>query len=161
MILKAIQTFTSELPKLELGDIATRANRLLSWTSAAEQALVPVGSHLRNWWRWCTQKAQVAYRRFLDFIIQDRESGLPLDILLSAWQQIDSWMRSKLWDSVPSVIRDWVQMQARQGKIDETHIIVYWVYKQFGPGSADEQIAINANILNPHVYSIQDQHKWN
>ena len=44
-------------------------------------------------------------------------------------------------------------MRARQGKIDETHIITYWVYKQFGPGSADEHIAINASILNPHVCS--------
>jgi hypothetical protein len=63
MILKAIQTFLSDLPKLELGDVATRATRLLSWKTAIEQALVPVGSIMRNWWRWCLLKAGVAYSR--------------------------------------------------------------------------------------------------
>ena len=62
-------------------------------------------------------------------------------------------MRPKLLDSVPGQIKEWVDMRARQGKIDETHIIIFWVVKQFGPGSVEEQVAINANILNPHVCS--------
>ncbi len=153
MILKAIQTFLNDLPKLELGDVATRATRLLSWKSAVEQALVPVGSQMRSWWRWCLQKAGVAHRRFLAASIQERESIVPSDAMPGAWEQIDSWMRPKLLDSVPGVIRDWVNMRARQGKIDETHVIIFWVVKQFGPGSVEEQVAINNNILNPHVCS--------
>ena len=149
MILKAIQTFLSDMPKLPLGDVATRATRLLGWKTAIEQALIPVGTHMCDWWRWCLKKAQVAYRQFLAASIQDRESILPLDTLPSAWKQIDSWMRPKLLDSVPGQIKEWVDMRARQGKIDETHIIIFWVVKQFGPGSVEEQVAINANILNP------------
>ena len=68
-----------------------------------------------------------------------------------AWEQLDSWMRPKLLDAVPSVIREWVSMRARQGRTDESHIIVFWVVKQFGPGNAEEQVALNGNILNPHV----------
>ena len=45
MILKAIQTFLNEMPKIQLGDVATRATRLLGWKSAVELALIPVGYH--------------------------------------------------------------------------------------------------------------------
>jgi len=62
-------------------------------------------------------------------------------------------MRPKLLEAVPAVIREWVAMRGRNGKIDQTHLIIFWVVKQFGPGSAEEQIAINNNILNPHVCS--------
>jgi len=153
MILKAIQTFLSDLPKLELGDMASRATRLLSWKSAMEQALVPVGAHLRDWWKWCLHKAGVAHKQFLAAPIHTRESIMPLDTLPSAWVQIDSWMRPRLLEAVPSVIREWVSMRGRNGKVDETHLIIFWVVKQFGPGSAEEQVAINNNILNPHVCS--------
>ena len=153
MIMKAIQTYLSDMPKLELGDMATRATRLHSWKTAIHQALLPVGSHMRNWWNWCLQKAGVAYKRFLSAELCDREKIFPQDLMPSAWEQIDSWMRPKLLDSVPSVVREWVNMRARQGKIDDTHVILFWVVKQFGPGSADEQVAINGNILNPHVCS--------
>jgi hypothetical protein len=90
MILKAIQTFLNDLPKLELGDVATRATRLLTWKATVEQALIPTGNHLRSWWRWCLQSAHVAYRRFLKASIQERESILPLDLLPTEWEQIDS-----------------------------------------------------------------------
>ena len=70
-----------------------------------------------------------------------------------AWTQLDSWMRPKLFESIPSLIRDWITMRARQGYSDASHVIVLYVIKQFAPGNADEQIAVNANILNPHCCS--------
>ena len=53
MLLKAIEAFVKELPKLELGEVSTRANRLLSWKVAVEQAVSPAGPHLKAWWKWC------------------------------------------------------------------------------------------------------------
>ena len=49
--LKSIQTFVTEFPKLELGDQATRASRLISWRAAVEQADNSAGPHLIQ---WCT-----------------------------------------------------------------------------------------------------------
>ena len=62
-------------------------------------------------------------------------------------------MRPKLFESIPSQIRDWITQRARQGYSDASHVIVFYVIKQFAPGNADEQIAVNANILNPHCCS--------
>ena len=71
----------------------------------------------------------------------------------AGWEQIDSWMRPKVLEAMPKVIQDMVTMRSRQGKIDATHVILFWVVKQFGPGSIDEKIAINHNIQNPSVCS--------
>ena len=106
MIMKAIQTFLNVMPKLELGEVATRATRLLTWKSTVEQALIPIGNTLRLWWRWCLNSANVAYKRFLKATLQERESILPLDKLPDAWDQIDSWMRPKLMDAIPSTTRE-------------------------------------------------------
>ena len=42
MLLKAIDTFIKAIPKLELGDIGTRANRLLTWKVSVGQMIIPV-----------------------------------------------------------------------------------------------------------------------
>jgi len=89
MIMKSIQQFLSDVPKLELGDIATRAIRLLAWKANFEQVLIPVGSTVRNWWRWCMQKAAAAHKRFLAATLQDRESVMPLDKMPQVWEQVD------------------------------------------------------------------------
>ena len=151
MMLKMIQTFLIDMPKLELGDIATRATRLISWIANVTQTLIPVGPVIRNWWRWCLEKASSAHKRFMVACLQDRESVMPTEVMPQAWEQIDSWMRPKVLDTLPSVVKDIVSMRSRQGKIDETHVILFWVVNQFGPGSIEEQIAINNNVLNPHV----------
>ena len=151
MIMKSIQTFLSEVPKLELGDVATRATRLLAWKANFEQVLIPVGPTVRNWWRWCIKKAAEAHKRFLAATLQDRESVTPLDRMPQVWEQVDSWMRPKILEAVPGVIRELVNMRSRQGQIDDTHVILFWLVKQFGPGSIEEQIAVNNNIVNPHA----------
>ena len=42
MLLKAITAFVGELPKLELGDSASRASRLQTWRGAVNQAVQPL-----------------------------------------------------------------------------------------------------------------------
>jgi len=153
MILKMIQTFLIELPKIQLGDVSTRANRLIAWKTEIDQALVPIGTHMRNWWRWCMTQAQKTYTRFLAASIQERESVMPSLPMPEIWVQIDSWMRTKLPESIPKDIKDWIDQRARQGHVDMTHVIIFFVVRMFGPGSAEEKIAVNASVLNPHACS--------
>ena len=153
MILKGITIFLRDLPNLELGDVVTRAIRVISWKCTVNQALIPVGLHLCRRWNWILQTTNVAYQWFLKASIQDRESTLPADHLPMAWEQIDSWMRSKLLEAIPLHTRDWVNLRSRQGCIDGSHVIIFYVLKQFGPGGAEEQVALYNNIINPHVCS--------
>ena len=125
MILKGIQTFLTDFPKLELGDVATRATRLISWKSSVSQALKPTGPQTHSWWLWILQKAMVAYQRFIKASIQDRESIFPADLLPTAWEQLDSWMRPKLLEAIPAQIRDWVNSRTRLGCVDGSHVITF------------------------------------
>ena len=49
MLLKLIQTYVNDLPKLEMGDLATRPSRLISWKTGINLALNPLGSLAMDW----------------------------------------------------------------------------------------------------------------
>ena len=127
----------TELPKLELGDVGTRASRLLTWKVAVEQTIAPVGAHAMSWWKWCLQQAEKTYRIFLRASVHEREAILPREILPAAWQQIDSWMRPKLLEATPTNIKEWVTMRQKQCQVDASHVILYHLMKTFAPGSAE------------------------
>ena len=153
MILKSIDIHLKELPKLELGDIATRATRLTTWKIQVEQMMTPAGPHLKAWWKWIVQKAMIAYGAFMKANIHVRESIIPLDSLPTVWEQIDSWIKPRLLAAVPKDINDWVFQRARQGVTDDSHVVLFYIMKKFAPGGADEKIHLNNSILNPQVCS--------
>ena len=106
MLLKMMDTFLKELPRLEMGDASNRAHRLLTWKVAVQQQIAPVGLRLKTWWKWCIEQAETTYDVFLQTSIYDREGIVPC----AAWEQIESWMRPKLIDCLPKDIREWVNM---------------------------------------------------
>ena len=118
-----------------------------------DQAIVPAGPHLSQWWEWCVQQAKSTYRVFIKTKIQGREAIFPTTRMPTVWGQIDSWMRPKLLEASPKDIKEWVNMRARQGKVDESHVIVFYLMKAFAPGSPEEKVQLNNSVLNPHVCS--------
>ena len=62
-------------------------------------------------------------------------------------------MRPKLLEASPKDVKEWVNMRARQGTIDDSHVIVFYLMKLFGPGSPDEKVQLLAIVLNPNVCS--------
>ena len=73
MLMKSIQAFVPEFPKLEMGDTASRANRLKSWRTAVTHAINPAGPHLIQWWTWCLHEADNSHEIFLKTPISQRE----------------------------------------------------------------------------------------
>ena len=71
----------------------------------------------------------------------------------SAWHQIEAWLRPRILDALPRDTREWVQARARQGKVDATHVLLFYLMKSFAPGGADEKVQLIASVLNPHVCS--------
>ncbi len=69
------------------------------------------------------------------------------------WEQIDSWIRPKILEAMPALVKDWVAARGRQGKVDETHIVLYYAIKVCGPGSCEEKVQLSNDILNPNVCS--------
>ena len=43
--------------------------------------------------------------------------------------------------------------RARQGQIDATHVILFYLLKAFAPGGADEKVQLSNTILNPATCS--------
>jgi len=124
MLMKTLQTFVSDLPKLDMGDLATRANRLLLWKSAVELALAPAGPTLKAWWKWVSVEAETTYQLFLQSSIHEREALVPTIAMPGAWDQLDSWMRPKLIDAAPKEVKDWVSMRSRLGQVDASHVVL-------------------------------------
>ena len=153
MILKIIQSVIKQFPTLTLADPSTRATRFLSWRASIQLQLVSAGTHLSAWWNWCESKAQKAHKAFVAASIHDRESILPEEGMPINWQQIDSWLRPRLIEVCPGDVKDWVNMRARQNKVDDTHVVLFYLYKQFAPGGADEKVQIDQSIRNPQVCS--------
>jgi len=153
MIMKSIQMYLSAFPKIDMGDVSTRASRLVTWKTTVLQTLIPCGKTLSEWWRWCLEQAAVAYKVYLSASIRERESILPTQAMPVAWTQIDSWLRPKFLDAVPADVKSWVHQRAMKGQHDETHVLLFWVFKLFSPGSADEKITLEAAVRNPAVCS--------
>ena len=153
MILKAIQAFIPELPKIEMGDPATRASRLLAWSVAVRQMITPAGAHLSQWWEWCYQRAEEAYKQVLLASVQTREAILPQHPMPPAWMQLEAWMRPRVLSTIPKDIQTWVDMRARQGKVDTTEKLIFYLMKTFAPGGAEDKINLQNAILNPNACS--------
>ena len=125
MIMKGTQTFLTDLPKLEMGDQATRPSRSISWKSNINQALNPVGAVVKSWWRWILQRAEASHKQSVSSSIQDRESVYPTDDLPEAWTQVDSWLEPKLLEAIPATTRDLVESRARVGCVDGSHLVLF------------------------------------
>ena len=104
--MKTLQAFVYDnFPKLELGDVATRASRLHSWRVKVTQAIHPAGPHLRSWWKWVQQEAEDTYTVFLVTPLMTRESVIPTALVPEPWLQLGSWMRPKMLEVLPKYVR--------------------------------------------------------
>ena len=114
MLLKSIQTFVSELPKLDMGEAGSRASRFHGWRVQVEQTLNPAGPQILQWWRWCLRHAEAAHKVFLQTSMHQRECVMPSAVLPAPWLQLEAWVRPKLLDALPKELREWVNLRARQ-----------------------------------------------
>ena len=102
MLLKLIQAYLPNcLPKLEMGELATRPNRLISWRQQVVPALKPVGPLALDWWQWIIQQAESTHVRFVQSSIQDRESVVPIVFLPLRYASVDAWLQPKLLEAIP------------------------------------------------------------
>ena len=69
------------------------------------------------------------------------------------WAQLESWMRPKILQVLTKDIRDWVNMRARQNVIDPSHVLVFYLMKNFAPGGAEEKVQLTNSIMNPNACS--------
>ena len=126
---------------------------MLQWKTAVVQAIHPVGPTLLNWWKWCLREAESTYKVFLTTPLATREALVPTSATPAVWLQVEAWIRPKLLDSVTKDIKDWVTSRARQGLVDPTHAILFYVLKTFAPGGAEERVHLLAAIENPNCCS--------
>ena len=130
MLLKLIAVYLpSGLPKLEMGELATRPLRLISWKQQIVTALNPVGSLALHWWQWVIQAAERAHVRFVAAHIQDRESVVPTDVMPGKYSEVDAWLKPKLMEAIPAQTRSIIDSRARIGCVEGTHLVMFWVLK--------------------------------
>ena len=151
MVLKTLQSLVPELPKLEPGDPATRARRFQQWLLRVGLALQPAGTHVTSWWQWCINSAEEAHKVFVQTPLHQREHVTPTDSLPPQHSTVECWMRPKILQCLPKAQLDWVELRAQAGTVDPCHVLIFYAYKLFSPGSPDEKDALIKRILNPNV----------
>ena len=150
MLLKLIQTYLSNgFPKLEIGELATRPARLVSWKQNIVTALKPMGSLAIEWWQWIVQQAEATHARFVKAPMAERNSIVPNVLLPLRFASVDAWLHPKLLDAIPGQTRSLVESRARIGVVDQSHLVMFWVFKQFVPGGVDEQLAVMQSVRGP------------
>ena len=76
MVLKTVHK-VGGFPKLELGDVATRATGLIQWFRQMRRSLEPAGNTAILWWQWACNSANAAHRVFLVTALDQRGTVLP------------------------------------------------------------------------------------
>ena len=64
---------------------------------------------------------------------------------------IESWMRPRILACLPKGTKEWVELRAQAGSPDPSHLLVYYLYKLFAPGSPNDKDALLKRALNPSV----------
>ena len=95
------------------------------------------------------QKAELAHQRFAASSIQDRESVVPIDVMPGRYSEVDAWLKPKLMEAIPAQTRSHIDSRARIGCVDQSHLVIFWVLKQFMPGGPEEQPALIQQVRNP------------
>ena len=150
MLLKLIQTYLANgFPKLEIGELATRPARLVSWRQNIVTTLKPMGQLALDWWYWIVHQAEATHARFVKASLVERNSIVPEVPLPSRFSAVDAWLHPKLLDAIPGQTRSLVEGRARIGVIDQSHLVMFWVFKQFVPGGIDEQLAVMQSVRGP------------
>ena len=139
MIMKSLQTFVPEFPKLEPGDPASRARRLQQWLLQVSQSLEPAGHHVTAWWSWARTTAEDAHRIFLTKSVEQRESVQPQSGVPPRHTVVESWMRPRILASLPKNQRDWVDLRAQAGEVDSSSCLIFYPFKVFAPGSPNDK----------------------
>ena len=127
MLMKTIQQYVQEFPKLGLGEPGTRGTRLITWEINVAQVLLPCGPTVDQWWTWCVSKAERAYSVFIDASIYDRGAIVPKEQMPSEWKQLDSLLRPKLLEASPAHVKEMVAARAGQNTINATHVILFCI----------------------------------
>ena len=131
MILKTMQTFVSDLPKLEPGDPATRARRFQQWVLHVSQALAPTGFHVTAWWNWINSSALEAHKEFIEAPIDRREHILPRQRVPPEHSTVECWMRPRILACLPTSQRDWIELRSQAGTLDESNVLLFYALKVF------------------------------
>ena len=77
MVLKTLQTFVPELPKLDSGDPGARARWFQQWLLQVTQAIEPAGHYVTAWWSWIRTAAENAHNILITRPLDQREQVSP------------------------------------------------------------------------------------
>ena len=69
------------------------------------------------------------------------------------WLQIEACIRPRMFEASPKDIKEWVSLRARSGRVDPSHVLLFYLTKFFAPGGAAEKVFLINSILNPNACS--------
>jgi hypothetical protein len=123
--MKKISSFVTEIPKLELGEVATRAQRLTTWFATIERLIRPAGMFLRQWFSWNRRVAQEAYTVYLSKPIHLKEKVTLGEQLPDVFEDVEAWLHNKFLDAMPKDVKDWHTVRMKQGHVEGVATMIW------------------------------------
>ena len=164
-ILMKFLTSMPELPKIEVGDVGTRGEKLQLWLVNMKTQLKATRPCVVSWWEWSNDKADELYQHWLKAHPTERmhlkiECALP-----RRWETVEGLMKPKLLKTMPPKLEEEVKQERVYGMDDRVVDILYKLLKMMKPGSLEEQDHLLKRLTTPDPCSkpqtaLKELFKW-
>ena len=90
VLLKFLQTL-GDLPKIDLGEPASRGERLAVWRTAGEAQLRTTRKVVMEWWKWSYAGAEIYYNHWLKLPLLQRNQKKITEDMPIRFQTVEDW----------------------------------------------------------------------
>ena len=149
VLLKFLQTL-GDLPKIELGEPASRGERLAVWRTAVEAQLRTTRRVVMEWWQWSYAGAEIYYNHWLKLpLLQRNQIKISEDIPMR-FQTVEDWFFPRFLLCVPTRLKDAVIQEQTYGANFRVMDVLFKLMTLMQPKGVEEQDALLKQLTNPN-----------
>ena len=149
VLLKFLQTL-GDLPKIELGEPASRGERLAVWRTAVEAQLRTTRKVVMDWWKWSYAGAEIYYNHWLKLPLLHRNQIKITEDMPVRFQTVEDWFFPRFLICVPTKLKDAVIQEQTYGANFHVMDVLFKLMTLMQPKGVEEQDALVKKLTNPN-----------
>ena len=149
VLLKFLQTL-GDLPKIELGDPASRGERLVVWRTAVEAQLRTTRKVVMDWWKWSYAGAEIYFNHWLKLPLLQRNQIKITEDMPVRFQTVEDWFFTRFLICVPTKLKDAVIQEQTYGANFHVMDVLFKLMTLMQPKGVEEQDALVKQLTSPN-----------
>ena len=149
VLLKFLQTL-GDLPKIDLGEPASRGERLAVWRTAVEAQLRTTRKVVMEWWQWSYAGAEIYYNHWLKLPLLQRNQIKISEDMPMRFQTVEDWFFPRFLLCVPTKLKDAVIQEQTYGANFRVMDVLFKLMTLMQPKGVEEQDALVKQLTNPN-----------